>query len=250
MIGNILLNLRYLFAPILIIVAGAGVLIGGMWAWTGVILLFVGLLVDIATKFETSGVGYDENGETRGWATFQNLTMYFMLPVFVLFQLVMAYRLYTFMALGGAEGAVVMELIPENYDEYTVDIYYDKFGELKSLVPRLRIETRAGEISKGLTSKGLVYVYLKDKLQSLKGARGCITLQIFFEPTKKLFKAIEINPRFGGGFPLSYSAGANFPKMLIKEYILDEKINFLEDWEDNLLMLRYDSKILQHDYKP
>ena len=112
MIGNILLNLRYLFAPILIIVAGAGVLIGGMWAWTGVILLFVGLLVDIATKFETSGVGYDENGETRGWATFQNLTMYFMLPVFVLFQLVMAYRLYTFMALGGAEGAVVMELIP------------------------------------------------------------------------------------------------------------------------------------------
>ena len=72
MIGNILLNLRYLFAPILIIVAGAGVLIGGMWAWTGVILLFVGLLVDIATKFETSGVGYDENGETRGWATFQN----------------------------------------------------------------------------------------------------------------------------------------------------------------------------------
>ena len=102
MIGNILLNLRYLFAPILIIVAGAGVLIGGMWAWTGVILLFVGLLVDIATKFETSGVGYDENGETRGWATFQNLTMYFMLPVFVLFQLVMAYRLYTFMALGGA----------------------------------------------------------------------------------------------------------------------------------------------------
>jgi hypothetical protein len=51
MIGNILLNLRYLFAPILIIVAGAGVLIGGMWAWTGVILLFVGLLVDITTKF-------------------------------------------------------------------------------------------------------------------------------------------------------------------------------------------------------
>ena len=145
---------------------------------------------------------------------------------------------------------IFMELIPENFDEYTVDIYYDKIGELKSLVPRLRIETRAGEISKGLTSKGLVYVYLKDKLQSLKGARGCITLQIFFEPTKKLFKAIEINPRFGGGFPLSYSAGANFPKMLIKEYILDEKINFLEDWEDNLLMLRYDSKILQHDYKP
>ena len=110
--GNLLLNMRYLLAPILIIVAGAGVLVGGIMAWLGVALLFVGLLVDIATKFETSGVGYDENGDTRGWATFQNLTMYFMLPVFVLFQLVMAWRVYSYMSLGGAEGAVIMELIP------------------------------------------------------------------------------------------------------------------------------------------
>ena len=111
MIGNILLNVRYLLAPILIIVAGAGVLLGGIMAWLGGVLLFVGLLVDIATKFETTGVGYDENGESLGWPTFQNLTMYFMLPVFVLFQLVMAWRLYTFMALGGAEGAVISTLI-------------------------------------------------------------------------------------------------------------------------------------------
>ena len=44
MIGNILLNVRYLLAPILIIVAGAGVLLGGIMAWLGVVLLFVGLL--------------------------------------------------------------------------------------------------------------------------------------------------------------------------------------------------------------
>ena len=89
MIGNILLNLRYLLAPILIIVAGIGVLIGGLMAWLGVILLFVGLLVDVATKFETTGIGQNEAGETLGWKTFQNLTMYFMLPVFALFQLIM-----------------------------------------------------------------------------------------------------------------------------------------------------------------
>ena len=79
--GNILLNIRYLLAPVLIIVAGAGVLIGGIMAWLGVVLLFVGLLVDIATKFETTGVGYDDNGDSLGWASFQNLTMYFMLPI-------------------------------------------------------------------------------------------------------------------------------------------------------------------------
>lgn len=110
MIGNILLNIRYLLAPILIIYAAIGVLIGGLMAWLGVILLFVGLLVDVATKFETTGVGANEDGSTIGWKTFQNLTMYFMLPVFALFQLIMAWRLYSFMALGGAEGAVIMDL--------------------------------------------------------------------------------------------------------------------------------------------
>jgi len=47
MIGNILLNVRYLLAPVLIIVAGAGVLIGGIMSWLGVVLLFVGLIVDM-----------------------------------------------------------------------------------------------------------------------------------------------------------------------------------------------------------
>ena len=142
-----------------------------------------------------------------------------------------------------------MELVPKSYDEYTVDVYFDKSGNLKSLVPRLRIETRAGEVSKGLTSKGIVYDYLKDKLCNLKGARGCITLQLFVNLKENSFKAIEINPRFGGGYPLSYAAGANFPKMLIQEYILGKDVGFVDDWEDNLLMLRYDSKVLVHDYK-
>jgi carbamoyl-phosphate synthase large subunit len=142
-----------------------------------------------------------------------------------------------------------MEFVPKSYEEYTVDIYFDKLGKLKSLVPRLRIETRAGEISKGVTSKGIVYDYLKDKLQNLKGVRGCINLQLFVNLKNKSFKAIEINPRFGGGYPLSYAAGANFPKMIIQEYILNKEIKFIDDWVDNLLMLRYDSNVFVNDYK-
>jgi len=142
-----------------------------------------------------------------------------------------------------------MELVPKSYDEFTVDIYFDKSGNLKSLVPRLRIETRAGEVSKGLTSKSGVYDYLLDKLSNLKGARGCITLQLFVNLKERSFKVFDINPRFGGGYPLTYAAGANFPKMLIQEYILEEGLDFIDDWEGNLLMLRYDSKVLIHDYK-
>lgn len=144
---------------------------------------------------------------------------------------------------------IFMEFVPKHFDEYTIDIYYDKFGYMKALVPRLRIETRSGEISKGLTTKGVLYDFLKNKISYIEGARGCIALQLFADLKKHIFKAIEINPRFGGGYPLSYSAGANFPKMLIHEYILGEEFDFLEDWKENLLMLRYDAKILVHDFK-
>ena len=71
----------------------------------------------------------------------------------------------------------------------------------------------------------------------------------FLYQLKHSCKAIEINPRFAGGYPLSYAAGANFTKLIIQEYVLNEAINFQDDWVDNLLMLRYDSSVLVNDYK-
>ncbi|RTZ49695.1 hypothetical protein EJ377_05105 [Chryseobacterium arthrosphaerae] len=60
---------------------------------------------------------------------------------------------------------------------------------------------------------------------------------------------IEINPRFGGGYPLSYLAGANYPEWLLKEYFMGHDIPYFEDWEDNLLMLRYDDEVLVRNYE-
>jgi carbamoyl-phosphate synthase large subunit len=42
--------------------------------------------------------------------------------------------------------------------------------------------------------------------------------------------------------------GANFPKWIIEEYLLDKKLIYFEDWEDNLLMLRYDDEVLIRNY--
>ncbi|BCA66194.1 ATP-grasp domain-containing protein [Fluviibacter phosphoraccumulans] len=145
------------------------------------------------------------------------------------------------------EKMMFMELIDASYEEYTVDAYYDREGSLCCFVPRQRIEVRAGEINKGVTRRHHVYAYLLDKLKLLQGARGCITLQLFCKANAANFAALEINPRFGGGFPLSYSAGANYPGWLIDEYLLDQQVNFKDDWEADLLMLRYDAKVLVHD---
>lgn len=134
-------------------------------------------------------------------------------------------------------------------DEYTVDAYYDKNNELKCVVPRKRIFVRSGEINKGVTQKNEIKTFVKSKLSKIEGAIGCLTMQFFFNPITKRIIGIEINPRFGGGYPLSYLAGANFPQWLIKEYLLHEDIPYFKGWENNLLMLRYDDEILVHNYE-
>ena len=135
------------------------------------------------------------------------------------------------------------------YDEYTCDLYYDKNSNLKCVIPRKRIETRAGEVSKGVTKKNELKIFIDENFSFLEGAVGCLTAQFFLHKKTSDIKGIEINPRFGGGFPLSYLAGGNYPKWIIQEYILNEELHYFDDWEDNLLMLRYDDEILIKNYE-
>ncbi|OOR99854.1 carbamoyl phosphate synthase large subunit [Haemophilus paracuniculus] len=148
------------------------------------------------------------------------------------------------------EKLMFMELISNGeYDEFTVDCYYDKNSELKCVVPRKRIFVRAGEVNKAVTKNNFIVTYFKENLSYLEGAKGCLTIQVFFHKQKDKILGIEINPRFGGGYPLSYLAGANYPKYIIQEYLLNQKIGFFAEWKNNLLMLRYDAEVLVENYE-
>ena len=131
----------------------------------------------------------------------------------------------------------------ETYKEYTIDMYYGTDNCVKCIVPRERIKIRAGEINKGRTVKCPLMDYIKERLDKIEGCIGCICIQVFFNPLTEDVVGIEINPRFGGGYPQSYAAGGNYPEMLIKEYFLGEKIAYIDDWKDNMLMLRFDDAV-------
>ena len=75
----------------------------------------------------------------------------------------------------------------------------------------------------------------------------CVCLQLFYRESDGDVKGIEINPRFGGGFPLSYYAKANYAEYLIREYLLGETVDYSEAWLDRTLMLRYDNDIIVYD---
>lgn len=143
-----------------------------------------------------------------------------------------------------------MEYLDKNdYKEYSVDMYFGKDHCVKGIVPRERIEVRAGEINKGRTHKNEIVDFLKDRMGCLPGVRGCICFQLFYREADHSIKGSEINPRFGGGFPLTYHAKANYAEYIIREYLLHESLTYSDAWLDNTLMLRYDNDIIIYNAK-
>lgn len=122
---------------------------------------------------------------------------------------------------------IFMEYIDKTvYTEFTVDMYYGVDHRVKCIIPRERIEVRAGEINKGRTVRNEIIDFLKDRLDFIDGCIGCICIQLFYNQETGDIIGIEINPRFGSGYPLSYMAGGNYPEYLIREYFADETLTY------------------------
>ncbi len=127
--------------------------------------------------------------------------------------------------------------------EFTLDILVDFHGQVRCVVPRKRMEVRAGEVSKAVTVRDHLIINMGKRVaEALPGALGPITVQGFLTEDRR-FKLIEINARFGGGHPLSIRAGADFPRWII-EMMMDAPGSIDSDgWRSGLVMLRYDEAI-------
>ncbi len=125
-------------------------------------------------------------------------------------------------------------------EEYTVDSFLDFNSNIISIVPRRRIATRAGEIIKGKIVKDKEIIEDVKKLLSILKPIGEVTIQCM--KTLDGIKYIEINPRFGGGAPMSIKAGANFCEYLYR-LLKGEELFYNEDYRENLTFLRFDNSI-------
>lgn len=128
--------------------------------------------------------------------------------------------------------------------EITVDFAVSISGEVLGVVPRRRLEIRAGEVSKGVTIYDPRIEELVTSIaKKLPTAYGILNIQLLFDPEQDRYFVLELNPRFGGGYPLSHEAGGNFIEAMHTG--LPKK--FGRDWDAGLVMLRYDSEICFND---
>ena len=90
------INARYLIVPISSLITILGIILGGIYAWTGVFLFGLYTVIDTLTKNIHLRAETNETGESYGIKKFQYSVMYVMLPIFILLQVVLAWRLYQY----------------------------------------------------------------------------------------------------------------------------------------------------------
>ena len=110
--------------------------------------------------------------------------------------------------------------------EYTVDIFCDFSGNPIYITPRIRQAVRAGEVLKTqIVQDAKIIEEMKLLVADYKPC-GALTVQLIREETSGEDYYIEINPRFGGGAPLSIKAGADsaaaFLRLLMGEQLAFE----------------------------
>lgn len=127
--------------------------------------------------------------------------------------------------------------------EFTIDIFCDFDGNPIFITPRERVQVRAGEVLKTMIYMNDVMIEeAKTLCESFKPC-GPMTVQLIQDKKTGDNYYIEINPRYGGGAPLSMKSGARSAEALLK-LISGEKVDFQENASCNgAVYSRFDQSV-------
>jgi carbamoyl-phosphate synthase large subunit len=97
--------------------------------------------------------------------------------------------------------------------EYGLDVINDLDGRYVATFAKLKLAMRAGETDRSVTIKNSQLERLGEMIGQRLGHVGNLDCDVFV--SEEHCYVLEMNPRFGGGYPFSHIAGANLPATLI-----------------------------------
>ena len=95
-------------------------------------------------------------------------------------------------------------------EEYGIDVVCDFDGAFHGVLARKKIRMRAGETDRAMTVDPEPFLDLGKGLADALRLCGNTDVDVIVRPDGQPV-VIDINPRFGGGYPFSHLAGANVP---------------------------------------
>ena len=138
----------------------------------------------------------------------------------------------------GDEYIMIQEKLMGN--EYGLDIMNDLEGNNVGVSVKQKLAMRAGETDKAVTVDLPIVRKMGEQIGKELKHIGNLDVDIM-QRANGDYCVLELNPRFGGGFPFSYEAGVNMPKAII-QWIKGEKVYV------SMLQPEYNRMFSKNDY--
>ena len=127
--------------------------------------------------------------------------------------------------------------------EFSIDVFCDLDGRCVAAVPRTMIESKGGESIKGMTIKDTELIAFSRTVSEALRIIGPANVQCFREPDGHL-QVTDVNPRFGGGFPLPTAAGSRYPELALALANGETLEPRLGDFREGVVMTRFFSQVI------
>jgi carbamoyl-phosphate synthase large subunit len=99
-------------------------------------------------------------------------------------------------------------------EEFSIDVFSDLEGRCLNAIPRTMIESKGGESIKGMSINDEELIEFGCRVAEALPIWGPANIQCFREDDGRLL-ITDVNPRFGGAFPLPLAAGSRYPELAL-----------------------------------
>jgi carbamoyl-phosphate synthase large subunit len=127
-------------------------------------------------------------------------------------------------------------------EEFSIDVFCDLEGRCLNAIPRTMIESKGGESIKGMTIKDAELIGLGRAVAEALPLAGPANVQCFREPEGRL-EVTDVNPRFGGAFPLPTAAGSRYPELALALANGERPEPRVGEFREGVVMTRFFSDI-------
>ncbi len=127
-------------------------------------------------------------------------------------------------------------------EEFSIDVFCDLDSRCLNSIPRTMIESKGGESIKGMTIKDPELIDFGRLVAEELGIRGPANVQCFRVAPGR-HEVTDVNPRFGGAFPLPRAAGSRYPELALALARGERPEPRLGEFREGVVMTRFFSHL-------
>ena len=127
-------------------------------------------------------------------------------------------------------------------EEFSIDVFCDFDGRCLNAIPRTMIQSKGGESIKGMTIADAELIDVGRTVAEALPIWGPANVQCFREPDGRHL-VTDVNPRFGGAFPLPLAAGSRYPELALALAAGERPEPRVGDFRPGVVMTRFFSDL-------